>query len=104
MTRPWQSLAFAAILVSTTAPVSAETPAQRAYRNLELLRSGAKTLADLSDAERRELAAFEQLERDGKRADRRTPRQRCIDEEVAREGGKPSELALSAIDLKCSQR
>lgn len=36
--------------------------------------------------------------------DTRTPRQRCIDEEVAREGGSPSELTLGAIDLKCSQR
>lgn len=36
--------------------------------------------------------------------DTRTPRQRCIDEEIAREGGSPSELALGAIDLKCSQR
>jgi hypothetical protein len=36
--------------------------------------------------------------------DTRTPRQRCIDEEVAREGGSPSQLAMGAIDLKCSQR
>lgn len=36
--------------------------------------------------------------------DTRTPRQRCIDEEVAREGGTPSTLAMGAIDLKCSQR
>jgi hypothetical protein len=36
--------------------------------------------------------------------DTRTPRQRCVDEEVAREGGLPSELAMGAIDLKCSQR
>lgn len=36
--------------------------------------------------------------------DTRTPRQRCIDEEVANEGGSPSPLARGAIDLKCSQR
>jgi len=36
--------------------------------------------------------------------DTRSPRQRCVDEEVAREGGKPSHLAMGAIDLKCSQR
>lgn len=36
--------------------------------------------------------------------DTRTPRQRCIDEEVANEGGFPSPLARGAIDLKCSQR
>jgi hypothetical protein len=36
--------------------------------------------------------------------DTRSPRQRCVDEEVAREGGNPSPLAMGAIDLKCSQR
>ncbi|API61385.1 hypothetical protein BSL82_18245 (plasmid) [Tardibacter chloracetimidivorans] len=36
--------------------------------------------------------------------DTRSPRQRCIDEEVAREGGSPSQLTMGAIDLKCSQR
>lgn len=36
--------------------------------------------------------------------DTRTPRQRCVDEEVARAGGSPSKLTMGAIDLKCSQR
>lgn len=36
--------------------------------------------------------------------DTRSPRQRCVDEEVAREGGSPSALTMGAIDLKCSQR
>ena len=36
--------------------------------------------------------------------DTRTPRQRCVDEEVANEGGGSSPLARAAIDLKCSQR
>lgn len=36
--------------------------------------------------------------------DTRTPRQRCVDEEFAAEGGSPSQLARGAIDLKCSQR
>ncbi|ATY34908.1 hypothetical protein [Sphingomonas psychrotolerans] len=36
--------------------------------------------------------------------DTRTPRQRCVDEQVAPEGGYPSQLATGAIDLKCSQR
>jgi hypothetical protein len=36
--------------------------------------------------------------------DTRTPRQRCIDDEVAADGGSPSQLAMGAIDLKCSQR
>lgn len=36
--------------------------------------------------------------------DERTPRQRCIDEEIASLGGSPSRLALRSIGLKCSQR
>lgn len=36
--------------------------------------------------------------------DTRSPRQRCVDEEVAAAGGSPSQLAMGAIDLKCSQR
>ncbi|QCB54605.1 hypothetical protein E5675_09245 [Sphingopyxis sp. PAMC25046] len=82
----------------------AETPAERAWRNYELLHSGAKKPSDLSDVERRELAALLQLMREDRNADRRTPRQRCIDEEVEREGGNPSDLAMRVIDLKCSQR
>lgn len=36
--------------------------------------------------------------------DTRSPRQRCVDEEAAAVGGSPSQLAMGAIDLKCSQR
>lgn len=36
--------------------------------------------------------------------DTRTPKQRCVDEEIANEGGSPSPLARGAIELKCSQR
>ncbi|WP_255265991.1 hypothetical protein [Sphingopyxis terrae] len=36
--------------------------------------------------------------------DTRTPRQRCVDEEIAAGGGSPSRLTMGTIDLKCSQR
>ena len=36
--------------------------------------------------------------------DTRTPKQRCVDEQIEREGGSPSVLSMAAIDLKCSQR
>ena len=36
--------------------------------------------------------------------DPRTPHQKCFDDEVAKAGGAPSDLALASIDLKCSQR
>ncbi len=97
-------LTFASFLILLTPPAFAETPAEHAQRNIERLRSGAIKVGDLSESERRELAVAEALERGGKVANRRTPRQRCIDEEVEREGGHPSALAMRAIDLKCSQR
>ena len=97
MTHLWRIAAAVAGLILGAGGALAE-------RNYELLRSGTKALRDLSEAERRELAALEQLMRDGNAVDRRTPRQRCIDEEVAREGNKPSELAMRVIDKKCSQR
>ncbi|MGJ0237671.1 hypothetical protein ACQEPB_04005 [Novosphingobium fluoreni] len=36
--------------------------------------------------------------------DPRTPRERCVDDEIAALGGAPSALAMGTIDLKCSQR
>lgn len=36
--------------------------------------------------------------------DTRSPRQRCVEEEIARGGGSPSALEARAIDLRCSQR
>lgn len=107
MTHIWRMATVVAVLSLGTLGAGgalAETPAERAQRNYELLRSGAKSVRDLSDAERRELAALERLMRDGNNVDERTPRQRCIDEEVAREGKPPSELTMRVIDLKCSQR
>ena len=87
MKRIWPMAVVAAALALGAVGVHAETPAERAWRNYELLHSGAKKPGDLSDVERRELAALLQMMREDERADRRTPRQRCIDEEVEREGG-----------------
>lgn len=36
--------------------------------------------------------------------DTRTPRQRCVEQALAAAGGSASQLAMAAIDLKCSQR
>lgn len=79
-----------------------ETPTQRAQRNAELLLRGEKQVGDLSEAERRELAAAEALARGG--PDKRTPTERCRADEIKRAGGQPSELELRIIGLKCSQR
>ena len=36
--------------------------------------------------------------------DARSARERCVDDEAAKIGGTPSDLARASIDLKCSQR
>lgn len=36
--------------------------------------------------------------------DKRSAKQRCLDEEIVAAGGSPSALAMAVIDLKCSQR
>ena len=57
MKRIWRTAAVAAALALAAGAAHAETPAERAWRNYELLHSGAKKPSDLSDVERRELAA-----------------------------------------------
>ncbi len=99
-----QLLTVALSFAVCTGAAWAETPAERVHRNAQLLRSGAVQWNDLSPAEQRELAIAERLARHGSSRDRRTPRQRCIDEEVKREGKEPSELTMGIIDLRCSQR
>jgi hypothetical protein len=81
----------------------AETPAERAKRNYELLLRGEKQLRDLSPAERAEVGRLDQLLRAQPR-DTRPAAERCRDEETERAGGSPSELELRIIALKCSQR
>lgn len=92
---------LAAMMLGGTAHT--ETWIDRAKRNYELLARGQKSIYQLTKQERVEVRALEQLEKDRLR-DKRTPRQRCLDEETARAGGSPSELERGIIDLKCSQR
>jgi opacity protein-like surface antigen len=78
--------------------------AARAQRNYELLLSGQKTLEELSAQEFAEVQAFDAAARARADRDKRTPRQKCLDQEIKSAGGSPSRLELRVIDLKCSQR
>jgi TRAP-type C4-dicarboxylate transport system substrate-binding protein len=51
-----------------------------------------------------QIAVREYVAREERKADKRTPRQKCIDEEIAASGGTVTHLESGAIDLKCSQR
>lgn len=97
-------LLAAVLATALAAPAAAETPYERAQRNYAALMRGEKSVRDLSPAERRELAALEILSRRQAAPEPGTARQRCIDEEVERAGGDPSDLEMRVIDLKCSQR
>lgn len=72
----------------------------RARDNLLALREGRRAVRDLTAQELQDVIDFErQLQ--GDYPDTRTIRQRCIDDEVRREGGNPSRLAWEVIRLKC---
>jgi len=88
-------------LLAASAPALADI--DRAWRNYQAVLSGTRTLAELTPEELREVAALDAQAR-GQVLDQRSPRQRCIDSELARLEREPSELALRTIDLKCSQR
>lgn len=72
----------------------------RARDNLEALLGGRISTADLSPLELQDVIDLDRIAR-GVRADDRTTRQKCVDEEVRRNGGNPSRLAWQVIRLKC---
>ncbi|MBO9498948.1 MAG: hypothetical protein J7496_13790 [Novosphingobium sp.] len=77
----------------------------RAQRNYERVLSGQIALAQLSPQEFAEVKALDDYAREKKlyKPDKRTSRQRCLDEEIAKAGRAPSRLELKSIDLKCGQ-
>lgn len=72
----------------------------RARDNLIALREGRRAWRDLSPQELQDVIDFDRQVR-GDYGDTRSVRQRCIDNEVRREGGNPSRLAWEVIRLKC---
>ena len=101
--RPFIPAIIAAMLMAPPG-AHAETPAERAKSNYELLLRGQKQLRDLSPAERAEVARLDALLRAPAPEPRPSAEQRCRKDEIARAGGAPSELELRIIGLKCSQR
>ena len=74
--------------------------ALRARANLEALLQGRIYTSDLSPQDLQDVLDFERMAR-GVVPDNRTFQQQCIDEEVRRNGGNPSQLAWQVIRLKC---
>ena len=78
-------------------------PSERALRaraNLEALLQGRIYTSDLSPQDLQDVLDFERMAR-GIVPDNRTFQQQCIDEEVRRNGGNPTQLAWQVIRLKC---
>ncbi len=76
---------------------------QHALQNHRNLANGEIQLQDLTPLERAEIAEIDRRLRNSE-TDLRTPRERCIDEQVAHHGGSPSALDREVIDLTCSGR
>jgi len=100
------------VRATSTTEVPPETPvpggpgtfdAARAQRNYELLLRGEKSLEQLSPQEFAEVRALDNAARARANRDKRSPRQKCLDDEIKRSGGTPTRLELRVIDLKCSQ-
>jgi hypothetical protein len=95
------SACLAAILLASGGAATANV--ERAWANYHKLITGTRQLAELTPVEVRELIELDRQLR-GEGTDKRTPRQKCIDEEIDNLDVEPSRLALRTIDLKCSQR
>ena len=92
---------LAAVFLAGAAAASVNL--DRARQNYIAIMNGTRQLAELTPLEIQELRELDRRIR-ADQADERTPRQKCIDEEIEDLGQEPSELALRTIDLKCSQR
>ncbi|WP_156678602.1 hypothetical protein [Sphingomonas profundi] len=75
------------------------TRADRARQTYEALVSGRTPPGQLSPQQRADIAAL--VRSLGTPRDARTLSRRCVDQELKREGGAPSDLARRVIDMKC---
>ncbi|MFL0670081.1 MAG: hypothetical protein ACJLS3_01225 [Erythrobacter sp.] len=83
-----------------TVPPEVEARVLRAKANLLALRQGTVPVSSLSAQDMQDVLDLERLAR-GEGADNRTFAQQCVDREVRRAGGRPSQLAREIIKLKC---
>ncbi|MEE4207400.1 MAG: hypothetical protein V2I39_13985 [Erythrobacter sp.] len=95
----------------TAAPPVQPTPAQpvivldrfaHARANLAALLEGRLLVSELAPLELQDVLDLARNLR-GNRPDTRTPSQQCVDDEVRRNGGRPSRLAWEVIALKCRE-
>ena len=84
-------------------PPSTTSAYEQAWLNYNAVIAGQLELSELGRAELHDLLVLDREIR-AQQPDTRTPREKCIDAELARLEPEPTEFALRSIDLKCSQR
>lgn len=73
----------------------------RAQANLIALRDGRLSTNQLTTQELQDVLDLERIARGRATTDNRSFSQRCVDDEVRRNGGNPTRLAWEVIRLKC---
>jgi hypothetical protein len=91
----WQASAMAQVAVD---PIRLD----RALANYRALRDGSKQIGDLTHRDLIDVDAIDRQIRDQNR-DPRSLSQRCVDDELRREGGSVSALTRRVIDMKCRE-
>lgn len=81
-------------------PLAVQDRFARARDNLAALRNGRVAVSDLTAIELQDVLDLDRALRE-QVGDIRSPQQQCIEDEVRRAGGQPSELEWKVIDLKC---
>ncbi|HEY0960629.1 MAG TPA: hypothetical protein VGE05_15355 [Novosphingobium sp.] len=95
---------FTAIFLAlwwSAATANAQVDADRAIRNYRDVASGHRQLGQLTPFERQEVAEVDRILRTRK-IDKRTPKERCIQDEISRSDGETTYLERRVIELKCS--
>ena len=82
--------------------VMAQSRVAEARANYEAVMNGGRQIGSLSPQELADVIELDRRIR-AQNADTRTPSQRCVDEEMKREGGAVSQLQRRAIDMKCRE-
>lgn len=96
-------LLSAVTLMLSALPAIAQENPDRAVRNYQDIVAGRKQPGQLSPIERQEVMEVDRLVRTGHKPDKRTARERCIDDEIKSSGRSVSYLARRVIDLKCGR-
>lgn len=97
------ALALAAgLAIAGHGTAMAQSRIDQAQANYQALRNGTKQVHQLTPQELADVDALNRRMLEQK-PDPRSPAERCVDDEIRREGGAVSALTRRAIDMKCRE-